>query len=307
MNNHLVNNSQVNNLQVNNSQVNKLTDDSVDYNELINSNNGLMTKIWGPGLWEGVHSISFGYPVNPTEEDKRNYKQFFTLMGDVLPCGFCRDSYKKFISTGSTKLTDDVMQSRHTLTKWLFLIHEEVNKKLGVNYGVSYKDVVKRYNSFRAGCGKKNKDANNKGCILPFNDKAQSYKIANNKDCCFIPIDLAKQFVKYAKIRGIPDKEFYFLKNYENIKEKRSDVNCDQWCVRNKECSEIIKNMRINNTTSLENEGRWTGLPTYDELRLIMRLTSNLNIKELMDTVDKLPNNYKKNKRKVYKLVKDES
>ena len=47
-----------------------------------NSNNGLISKIWGPGLWIGLHSISFGYPINPSEEQKKNYKQFFELVGE---------------------------------------------------------------------------------------------------------------------------------------------------------------------------------------------------------------------------------
>jgi hypothetical protein len=84
-----------------------------------NSNNGMMTKIWGPGLWVGLHCISFGYPIKPTDEQKQKYKDFFTLIGDVLPCGYCRTSYKQFIENGNTKLTNEVMESRDNLTKWL--------------------------------------------------------------------------------------------------------------------------------------------------------------------------------------------
>lgn len=42
-----------------------------------NKNNGLMTKIWGAHLWEGLHAIAFGYPIEPTEEQKSHYKNFF--------------------------------------------------------------------------------------------------------------------------------------------------------------------------------------------------------------------------------------
>ena len=51
-----------------------------------NVNNGLITKIWGPGLWSALHCITFGYPVNPTEKHKQDYKRFFTIVGDILPC-----------------------------------------------------------------------------------------------------------------------------------------------------------------------------------------------------------------------------
>jgi hypothetical protein len=55
-------------------------------NRDIDINNGLITKIWGPALWIGEHSISFGYPLNPTDEEKLAYKKHFESLADVLPC-----------------------------------------------------------------------------------------------------------------------------------------------------------------------------------------------------------------------------
>ena len=59
-------------------------------------NNGLMTKIWGPHMWFAINCVSFGYPVNPTQEQKRQYKTFFEFLGFVLPCEFCKISYQFF-------------------------------------------------------------------------------------------------------------------------------------------------------------------------------------------------------------------
>ena len=42
-----------------------------------NSGEGMLTSVWGPSMWHTLHTISFNYPVNPTEEDKKNYKIFF--------------------------------------------------------------------------------------------------------------------------------------------------------------------------------------------------------------------------------------
>ena len=70
---------------------------------MINDNNAIVnmsTKIWGPPMWTSLHIISFSYPINPTEIDKREYKQYFTLIGDILPCIICKKSYKEFIKTG---------------------------------------------------------------------------------------------------------------------------------------------------------------------------------------------------------------
>ena len=40
------------------------------------SGDGMMTSIWGPAMWHALHTISFDYPVHPTNEEKKNYKEF---------------------------------------------------------------------------------------------------------------------------------------------------------------------------------------------------------------------------------------
>ena len=36
-----------------------------------NSNDGMLTSVWGPSAWHYLHSISFNYPVKPTCDDKK--------------------------------------------------------------------------------------------------------------------------------------------------------------------------------------------------------------------------------------------
>ena len=36
----------------------------------------MLTGVWGCSLWHFLHTISFNYPINPTETDKINYKNF---------------------------------------------------------------------------------------------------------------------------------------------------------------------------------------------------------------------------------------
>ena len=59
------------------------------------SNNGMMTSIWGPPMWHFLHCISFNYPVNPTKEQKKNYYKFYSNLVNVLPCKYCRDNLSK--------------------------------------------------------------------------------------------------------------------------------------------------------------------------------------------------------------------
>ena len=260
-----------------------------------NKNNGLITKIWGPSGWEFLHSVTFGYPINPTEEQKINYKNFFYNIGEVLPCKFCRNSYKDFINN-EIILTDKDLENRESLTKWFFNLHNRVNKKLKVEYNTKYEDIVERYESYRSKCGKI--DKKKKGCITPLNLKSSSYKIANYKESPFIPVDLSKKFIKYAKLRNLDNEHFKFLnlcKNKNNIT-KISDNN-DNICInRNIYTRNIINKMREEGIPSIETEGKYIGLPTVDETKLILSMSSNLNLDELKDISEKLPG-------KKYKLV----
>ena len=54
------------------------------------------TDEWGPRAWFFIHSVAFNYPNNPTKYDKLNYKNFFTHLGNILPCEFCNISYNMY-------------------------------------------------------------------------------------------------------------------------------------------------------------------------------------------------------------------
>ena len=40
-------------------------------------NNGLITTIWGPHVWESFNAVAFGFPVNPTEQQKKEYLEHY--------------------------------------------------------------------------------------------------------------------------------------------------------------------------------------------------------------------------------------
>uniref|UniRef100_A0A6C0LSC6 thiol oxidase n=1 Tax=viral metagenome TaxID=1070528 RepID=A0A6C0LSC6_9ZZZZ len=239
-------------------------------------NNGLITKIWGSAGWILNHSITFGYPSNPTDEDKHRYKMYFISLGDVLPCKYCRESYKKFIIQGETALTDNVMKNRETLTTWFYKIHNAVNNKLGIDYGITYDDLVEKMESFRAKCG------NSKSCIIPLDYKAFSYRKLDQKDCPIIKFKDVQIFFTLAKLRGVEDKYYSF---YQFIESLNGDISLLKkskiWIHRNKFCQKQIKKMRENGKPSTEIDGLWIGTPTIDELKLLLHLCSNLNRDEI--------------------------
>lgn len=126
-------------------------------NELLNPKYiSLKTKVWGPPAWFFLHSVSFTYPNNPTDQDKKNYYDFFISISNILPCSICSNSYKKYIFENDTKLID-FLDSRKNLSYWLYLIHNKVNRKLNVNPKLipTYEQVVLKYSNYIS----KNKNA----------------------------------------------------------------------------------------------------------------------------------------------------
>ena len=57
---------------------------SIFTNSHYNSNDGMLTSIWGPPLWHVLHIISFNYPVKPTTKDKDNYYNYFLLLHESV-------------------------------------------------------------------------------------------------------------------------------------------------------------------------------------------------------------------------------
>jgi len=208
---------------------------------------------------------------------KREYRNYFVSLGDVLPCRHCRDSYKKFISNGDTALTDDVLKNRESLTRWFYRVHNAVNDKLEMKYSVTYEDLVNRYESFRAKCEKPK--STDKGCTVPLDYKAFSFKKLYYMDAPIVPLETVYSFVLLAKKRGLDNRYYEFIKLAELLNgdfSKMKTLTC--WENRNNYCQYQIKFMRKNGLPSIEEEGEWKGTPTLDELKLLMFLSSNLMI-----------------------------
>lgn len=90
---------------------------------------------WGLYGWGFIHNVALGYPKEQTYMIKENYRQFFHLIGDVIPCKSCSTHYKKMIADYPPDLTD-----RDALFKWTVDIHNNVNKRLGKSE-ISYNDA----------------------------------------------------------------------------------------------------------------------------------------------------------------------
>ena len=114
------------------------------------SGDGMITKIWGPLVWTALHTISFNYPVNPTVEDKKNYKDFIYSLRYVLPCKYCRINLTKNLKQKPLSMCH--MKNRETFSRYIYELHELVNKMLNKKSNLTYCDVRERYEHFRSRC-----------------------------------------------------------------------------------------------------------------------------------------------------------
>ena len=114
------------------------------------SGDGMLTTIWGPAMWHFLHTMSFNYPVEPTSKQKKQYKQFILSLRNVLPCRYCRENLSKNLK--QLNFSNKHMKDRATFSRFVYDLHELVNKMLGKTSGLSYCDVRERYEHFRSRC-----------------------------------------------------------------------------------------------------------------------------------------------------------
>lgn len=85
--------------------------------------------IWGPSLWKSIHYVALAYSMNPTDEQKITYKNFFASIQNILPCSLCSNNYARHLI--ELPLTDEVLKNKETLLKWTIDMHNKVNQENG--------------------------------------------------------------------------------------------------------------------------------------------------------------------------------
>jgi hypothetical protein len=104
----------------------------------------MATKIWGPLFWNFIHDVANIYDLywnKWTQKMKQKMMQFWKILKGILPCHYCRQSYKKYYS---------VSKPQYPFVDWAGELHNKVNEKLGTpQYDISFlkrKTIV--YSSF---------------------------------------------------------------------------------------------------------------------------------------------------------------
>jgi hypothetical protein len=139
------------------------------------SGDGMLTTVWGPSMWHYLHTMSFNYPVNPTDSDKHHYKEFIIGLQHVLPCRYCRENLTNNFKVHPLK--ECHLKNRDAFSRYIYKLHEVVNKMLGKKSGLSFCQVRERYEHFRSRCTDEKpllfnfKDKKEKGCTEPLYGK----------------------------------------------------------------------------------------------------------------------------------------
>ena len=155
------------------------------------SGDGMLTAVWGPSMWHYMHTVSFNYPIRPSPADKKHYRDFILNLKYTLPCRHCRDNFKKNLK--AYPLKNCHMKNRDTYSRYVYKLHETVNKMLGKRSGLSYCDVRERYEHFRSRCTDEKpktfnfrKTKKEKGCTEPLYGKKSKcvIKIVPEEEKC---------------------------------------------------------------------------------------------------------------------------
>jgi hypothetical protein len=114
------------------------------------SGDGMLTTVWGPSMWHYMHIMSFNYPITPTLENKKHYREFIINLQYTLPCKYCRINLTKNLK--QLPITMSTMKNRESFSRYVYDLHELINKMLKKTSHLSYDDVRDRYEHFRARC-----------------------------------------------------------------------------------------------------------------------------------------------------------
>jgi hypothetical protein len=126
------------------------TNKKVFSKEDYNSGDGMLVTIWGPAMWHYLHTMSFNYPVEPTSENKKHYRDFVLNLKNVLPCKYCRINLANNFKKKPLQMCD--MANRETFSRYIYELHETINRMLGKKSHLTYCDVRERYEHFRSRC-----------------------------------------------------------------------------------------------------------------------------------------------------------
>lgn len=87
----------------------------------------LDSKIWGPHYWIFLHTIALTYPLHPTTVVKKKYYDFVQNIPLFLPVESIAGDFSKLLDKYPVQ---PYLDDRESFIRWVWFIHNKINKKL---------------------------------------------------------------------------------------------------------------------------------------------------------------------------------
>jgi fumarate reductase subunit C len=101
----------------------------------------LNPKIWGPHYWFVLHTIALTYPVKANETVRKKYYDFIENLPIFIPIENIGNYFSKLLDKYPVT---PYLDSRESFIKWIYFIHNEVNKELGYEE-LTLSDSLEKY------------------------------------------------------------------------------------------------------------------------------------------------------------------
>jgi len=98
----------------------------------------VQNSFWGPPLWRTLHTLAekLGRQTTPMIEadENRYWIQLLKSVSGAMPCALCRNHYEAWRKSNPLELFQPLRRValRDAARKWLWSLHETVNKDRGV-------------------------------------------------------------------------------------------------------------------------------------------------------------------------------
>jgi hypothetical protein len=84
-------------------------------------------KIWGPHYWFFLHTIAMSYPIHPNAVTKKKYYDFVQNIPLFIPVESMAGEFSQLLDQYPVQ---PYLDNRESFIRWMWFIHNKINKKL---------------------------------------------------------------------------------------------------------------------------------------------------------------------------------